>query len=389
MRRVFIASFCCLLTALISLGQQPRQPGPPPGAPRPVTPRPDGPPRGHWIGPHDANGNGNLETEEFQAATDRTFREFDDNGNGSIEPAETVRPPRPPDMPPPGNGGKRILPPFFFLDRMNDGESLTRAQFDKVVRGVFKEMDANGDGTLTPPESRRMPKRPGAPPPGPGGPPPPPNAHFLSAELSFGDKLVKGQPFSAETITEDTRRLYDGTTVTKERRGSLYRDGAGRTRREQSVDLAGITGEKAMMLVFINDFAAKTQFSLDPVNKIARKHLIGSNEFPIPDKDGPRDAETEQLGTKTIEGITAEGVRITREIPAGKIGNSKPIPVVTERWFSPELQVVVMSRHLDPIAGEHTFKLVNVRRAEPSADLFTVPAGYRIIQPSPPRPDEE
>jgi len=31
-----------------------------------------------------------------------------------------------------------------------------------------------------------------------GAPPPPPNGKFIAAELRFGDKMVKGQPFSAE-----------------------------------------------------------------------------------------------------------------------------------------------------------------------------------------------
>ena len=56
--------------------------------------------------------------------------------------------------------------------------------------------------------------------------PPPPNARFIGGEIRFGDKLVKGQPFSAETVVEDTRRLYDGSTVTKQNRGAVYRDTA-------------------------------------------------------------------------------------------------------------------------------------------------------------------
>ncbi|HRA40493.1 MAG TPA: hypothetical protein PK108_08055, partial [Pyrinomonadaceae bacterium] len=56
----------------------------------------------------------------------------------------------------------------------------------------------------------------------------------------------------------------------------------------------------------------------------------------------------------------------------------KPIQVISEKWFSPELQVVVMSRHLDPLAGEHIFRLINIKRTEPAAELFSVPAGYKI-----------
>jgi hypothetical protein len=86
-----------------------------------------------------------------------------------------------------------------------------------------------------------------------------------------------------------------------------------------------------------------------------------------------------------LEGVSVEGTRTTFEIPIGQIGNDKPIQVLTEKWFSPELQVVVYSRHVDPIAGEHIFRLVNIKRAEPAADLFIVPGGFKIENP--PRPN--
>jgi hypothetical protein len=358
---------------------------------------PPGQPGGDWIKPLDSNQNEKLEPEELQAAINRTFAEFDRNANGTIEPGEHKFRPGPVGPPPglpnamgprpqgsPPNDGKRLLPPFFFKEGLDRNEPLTRADFERNAKDVFKQMDRNGDGVVGKGESRP----PNGPDrgPGPNGPPPP-NAQFIAAELRFGDRLVKGQPFSAETVIEDTRRLFDGSTVTKSRRGGIYRDTEGRTRREQPIDLVGLTGDQAVTLVFVNDFPAKTQFSLDLANKVARKHPIWSNEFPFPDKDGPADAKTEQLGTKIIEGVKVEGTRITREIPVGHLGNDKPIAAVTERWFSPELQVIVMSRHVDPIAGEHIFRLVNIRRTEPSTELFAIPAGFRIENPPGKRPE--
>ncbi len=73
----------------------------------------------------------------------------------------------------------------------------------------------------------------------------------------------------------------------------------------------------------------------------------------------------EQLGTKAVNGLQAEGVRVTRTIPAGAIGNDKPIEVVTERWYSPDLQIAVMTMHTDPMMGTVTTKLVNVTRGDP------------------------
>src|SRR5262249_46230684 len=99
---------------------------------------------------------------------------------------------------------------------------------------------------------------------------------------------------------------------------------------------------------------------------------------------------TEELGEREIEGVRAEGRRTTMTIGAGAIGNQLPIAVVSERWYSPELQVVVLTRRSDPRFGETVYRLVNILRAEPSADLFEVPADYRIeehtVPPPPPPP---
>jgi hypothetical protein len=87
---------------------------------------------------------------------------------------------------------------------------------------------------------------------------------------------------------------------------------------------------------------------------------------------------TESLGSRDFDGVRADGKRTTRTIPAGAIGNEKPIAIVSERWFSPELNVVVMSRVSDPRSGETVYRLTDIKRAEPPAELFRVPADYTI-----------
>lgn len=88
----------------------------------------------------------------------------------------------------------------------------------------------------------------------------------------------------------------------------------------------------------------------------------------------------EDLGTQTMEGVVVTGVRTTRTIPAGQIGNEQPINIVTEVWTSPELKTVVMSKRSDPRMGEQTFRLTNIARSEPDPSLFAVPADFRIVE---------
>jgi len=84
------------------------------------------------------------------------------------------------------------------------------------------------------------------------------------------------------------------------------------------------------------------------------------------------------LGRKDIEGVRAEGKSTTWTIPAGEIGNAKPINVVSETWYSPDLQVTVYSRYNDPRTGESIYRLAGIRRGEPAADLFKVPGDYVV-----------
>lgn len=98
---------------------------------------------------------------------------------------------------------------------------------------------------------------------------------------------------------------------------------------------------------------------------------------PLPLAAGPTgQGVTTALGSKEFDRVRADGSRTTWTIPAGKIGNEKPIDVVSERWYSPELLLVVSSRYFDPRRGETTYRLTSLKRGEPNASLFQVPADY-------------
>jgi hypothetical protein len=100
--------------------------------------------------------------------------------------------------------------------------------------------------------------------------------------------------------------------------------------------------------------------------------------------DGSAQVSKVSLGTQTIEGVQAEGTRLTKTIPAGQVGNDRAIQIVTERWYSSDLQTVVLMKHSDPWSGETTYRLANINRSEPAATLFQVPADYSVTDRTPP-----
>lgn len=89
--------------------------------------------------------------------------------------------------------------------------------------------------------------------------------------------------------------------------------------------------------------------------------------------------KSESLGKQNMQGVLADGTRMTSVIEAGAIGNDRALNIVNERWYSSELQTLVQSKHSDPRTGEENFRLINLSRNEPPAYLFQVPAGYQML----------
>lgn len=102
---------------------------------------------------------------------------------------------------------------------------------------------------------------------------------------------------------------------------------------------------------------------------------------PFPEGTTGAYEPAEDLGEQVLEGLLVKGTRMTDRIPAGTIGNDRQIDIVTERWYSEDIDAMVLERHSDPRFGETTYRLVNVVRGEPSPDLFQVPQGYEIQAP--------
>jgi len=258
------------------------------------------------------------------------------------------------------------------------------------------------------------------------------NIGFAFSEMSMDGEPIKGAPYSAQGTTTFTQTLSDGTKINRQSTGMVYRDSDGRTRREQTMGASG------RQMVLISDPVAKTSYMLDPQERSARTMpqfqiqtkinqlkakaeseanaatgtkgtttvtidgiemgksedtavaFVGPDGPPPPpgvmlsralvtmsstDGKGPN---VEQLGTQTFDGVQAEGTRTTSTIPAGTIGNDRPIQTVSEVWYSKDLHVVVMSKRSDPWMGETVFQLSNISRTEPSSSLFEVPADYTV-----------
>lgn len=210
---------------------------------------------------------------------------------------------------------------------------------------------------------------------------------FLGAEAGRPGPVVPGAPYSAEAVTEITQSLPDGNRIHQVNTTHVYRDSQGRTRREPALNALGSAapGSSVPQLAFINDPVAGMSYVLD-----LSAHTATSTPLPAGAGRGRRadrpprspadsaNVKTESLGRQIIAGVPADGSRTTVTIPAGQIGNAQPIQVISENWYSPDLQLTVLSKRSDPRFGESTFQLNNLSRAEPPSTLFVVPGDYSI-----------
>ncbi len=200
---------------------------------------------------------------------------------------------------------------------------------------------------------------------------------------------VKGAPFSANEVElqnakPNVRSVIPMKTI------AVYRDSAGRTRIEVSVppDPAGNPN------IVIDDPVANVTYMIDEKHKFARRLMwptprqipsVGDDQksiekpvTPIFSKMRNVNVQTasESLGSQLIEGLVAEGKRVTSESPQNSSGCEKSI---VENWYSPDLWMTLVQKRSNCLEDSSTH-LENIQRSEPDPRLFQVPADYMLVE---------
>jgi hypothetical protein len=191
---------------------------------------------------------------------------------------------------------------------------------------------------------------------------------------------VLGKPLSAVEVRRTTQTLGDGSQIQKSDTSSFYRDDLGRMRSESS----------GHILIF--DPAAGCTYTLDPVQRTYTKAAIHANAIVTiaatangtwirsSSGNGAHAAThgtqplTEDLAVQMVNGINARGSRVSSTIPAGPIGNDHDLKVISERWYSDDLQIMINSSTSDPRFGVTTYNLTNITQAVPDPSLLQPPA---------------
>jgi hypothetical protein len=211
---------------------------------------------------------------------------------------------------------------------------------------------------------------------------------MVRAEFGISNKVVQGAPYSAQAVTQFTQALANGDHVQRTMTAAIARDSQGRTRVDRSISGVGALSATAggqARAIMIHDPVAGVSYALNPASKTGTSMQIQARPAGSAEARTRHEAsanrpavKTEDLGAQVIQGVSAQGTRVTRVIAAGQEGNEKEIDIVTETWYSADLQAVVQSKTSDPRFGETTYQLSGLSRVEPDPALFTVPSGYAI-----------
>jgi hypothetical protein len=199
-----------------------------------------------------------------------------------------------------------------------------------------------------------------------------------------------GVPYSATVKTTHEQKLVDGNAIHGSGLTHQARDTAGRTMLEMSGGcVPGVDGQlQPVIHVQVYDPATRTNSSWtvsDNSQKVVRvfhqpepASAPAVKTAPVVRPQQRTEFRRENLGSKMIAGVMAEGIRTVRTIPAGREGNDLPIETVDEVWHAKDLGLTVMRIRDDPRSGKTTAEIVELNQSEPDASLFAAPAGYKL-----------
>lgn len=191
---------------------------------------------------------------------------------------------------------------------------------------------------------------------------------------------IPGAPFSATVMIKSEQPVADGSVETQVSETLIARDSQGRIRNERHMLMPeGTTGMPPLISVHVFDPATRISYMYNPATMLARKQLV-----PPPRPNGANAGTTQDLGYNTLNGMQAKGTRTTRVVPAQVSGTGKPVTVTDEVWYSEDLHMNLLEEHTDARGGKQSVAILSIQRDEPAPSLFEVPAGYKIVDMTPP-----
>jgi hypothetical protein len=202
---------------------------------------------------------------------------------------------------------------------------------------------------------------------------------------NFAAKTITGAPFSANLTSQSVQTLANGTQIQRQETGEVARDSQGDVYVKTTTTLPSSSGSKTVSSITIYNVVAGVVYRLNPQKMTGIQSTLHQPTAPptaTTNTSNSSQLTTQNLGTQTINDVSATGTQVTRTIPAGTVGNTQPIQIVRLTWISTALQIPVEISRTDPRTGNSSFNLTGISQSEPSGSLFVVPSGYTVTSAS-------
>jgi len=200
---------------------------------------------------------------------------------------------------------------------------------------------------------------------------------------------VANAPFTGVIVVERTVvSRNNGSVINLKTVRDVARDSQGRVYNVfRGLVPASESGTPPVVCVHFYDPQTRSYTYLYPQQKI---YMTGTVNHPSADEpvnliasptgsSAPLNQFTtqEDLGTQSMDGVSAHGVRVTQTIPAASSGTGNEIVLTDEYWYADDLHMNVVVKHNDPRTGSVTMSLTEVTRTDPDPSLFQIPDGYK------------
>lgn len=241
----------------------------------------------------------------------------------------------------------------------------------------------------------------GPPPGGPFGDHGPGPGRMMEGMFEFGGligglggKTVTGKPFQAMFTITRTQTL-PGNSITDTTTGSVARGGDGSTFRDAKFPAIGPweTSDKVHEFAYIRNLTNGTQYIVNVAKGTFEALPIGDHQPPKEWEDrrnkpaSSNETVTDNPNAMYKDPMTnavysnVDDRKVTRTIPAGEIGNLNPIVITIERWYSNDLDVLLMETRSDPRFGTSTYQLSKIGLS-PASSLFAPDPSFKQVQGS-------
>jgi len=218
---------------------------------------------------------------------------------------------------------------------------------------------------------------------------------------------VANAPFQATVTLEWTKHLGDGSTqivrnhrlVVRDSQGSIYQerrtlvpDGSDQDSKIRTIEISNPVQHTKyfcnaeLTQCLLRGYFVPPAVQPKPVpgkanggaRPVANRGVVGPLAAMRPNAKNPDLVRTE-LGNSTIEGLDAVGTRETLTIAPGKVGNSAPVELSKEFWYSPQLDLNLRVIRTDPLHGDQSFAVTDITVGEPDPQRFVIPAKCKVI----------